>query len=177
MSVAVRYYGGVGPVELEILVADQWRTLRDIRLRALKDSPAAYISEYEVEAARGEENWRDDFALSQWVVARRGERIIGLVRSLQVEGRPADERHLESVWVDPRDRRTGVLRTILRHLTEVEPEVRDWRVWVLDTNAVARNVYDRLGFSPTGESQPLTDGSGRSEIRLGARSERVGRSE
>ena len=28
-------------MELEILVADQWRTLRDIRLRALKDSPAA----------------------------------------------------------------------------------------------------------------------------------------
>jgi predicted GNAT family acetyltransferase len=85
---------------------------------------------------------------------------------VRVAGRPAYERHIESVWVDPRYRRTGVLRAVLAELWAVDPEVTDWRVWVLDTNAVARQVYDRLGFTPTGESQLLEDGSGRREIRL-----------
>ena len=153
-------------MELGVLGADEWQILRDVRLRALKDSPGAYFSDYEVEASWTEASWRSSFGQSQWIVARDREQVIGVARSVRVDGRPADERHVESVWVDPNARRTGVLRAILRHATEVEPEVTDWLVWVVDDNVQALSVYDHLGFRLTGERQPLVDGSGRTEIRL-----------
>jgi ribosomal protein S18 acetylase RimI-like enzyme len=153
-------------LELALLGADDWPLAREVRLRALKDSPTAYLADYEIEVTVGEDGWRERFTRMHWVVARDAERVIGMASSVRVPGRPADERHVESVWVDPRYRRTGVLRALLGQLAAEEPAVNEWRVWVLDTNTVAFQVYDRLGFSPTGERQLLSDGSGRREIRL-----------
>jgi ribosomal protein S18 acetylase RimI-like enzyme len=153
-------------LELALLGADDWPLAREVRLRALKDSPTAYLADYEIEVTVGEDGWRERFTRMHWVVARDAERVIGMASSVRVPGRPADERHVESVWVDPRYRRTGVLRALLGQLAAEEPAVSEWRVWVLDTNTVAFEVYDRLGFSPTGERQLLSDGSGRREIRL-----------
>jgi ribosomal protein S18 acetylase RimI-like enzyme len=158
-------------VKIKVLDADEWQILRDVRLRALKDSPAAYLADYEEEASWLEANWRHRFVDSQWVVAQEGDRIVGLARTVRVEDRPPDERHIESVWVDPRDRRTGVLRAMLHYLIEREPAVRDWLVWVVDDNAQALEVYDRLDFRPTGEHQPLADGTRRSELRFRFRTE------
>ncbi|GAA2821452.1 GNAT family N-acetyltransferase [Kribbella solani] len=149
-----------------MLGSDDWPIAREVRLRALKDSPSAYLSVYEDEVAVGEEGWRERFTRMRWVVARHESRIVGLASSVQVADRPQYERHIESVWVDPRHRRTGVLREILAYLAAIDPGVTEWRVWVLDTNTLAQQVYDRLGFCPTGERQPLADGSGRREIRL-----------
>jgi len=153
-------------LNVEALAVDDWEILRDVRLRALKDSPAAYISTYEEVASWTESQWRDCFATAVWVVPRIGRRIIGVACSLRDDERPANERYLESVWVERGHRRTGVLRAILRYLAELEPDVEDWFLWVLDGNAEARAVYERLGFEPTGESQPLADASGRAEVRF-----------
>jgi GNAT superfamily N-acetyltransferase len=166
-------YSGETPAEgrpglkVEMLTPTEWKTLRDVRLRALKDSPTAFDSSYEIEASWGEAHWRRRFEDARWVVARRGRRIVGLARSVRVQGRPPQERHLESVWVEPGHRGTGVTRALLRSLTEHDPSVREWRVWVLDTNPEARLVYERLGFVATGERQVLPDASGRGEYRLG----------
>ena len=148
-----------------MLDADDWSIAREVRLRALKDSPSAYLADYEDEVTVGEDGWRERFTRMRWVVARDKGRIIGMARR-PFDPRKLDWRHIESVWVDRRYRRNGVLRAILGQLAADEPTVSEWRVWVLDTNAIARQVYDRLGFSPTGERQLLADGSGRREIRL-----------
>jgi predicted GNAT family acetyltransferase len=153
-------------LDVEVLVADDWETLRDVRLRALKDSPTAYISTYEEVASWTEERWRGAFATAVWVVIRSGRRIVGVASSLRAAQGLATERYIESVWVEPGHRRSGILREILRYLAELEPVVEDWFLWVLDGNADARAVYERLGFAPTGESQPLADASGRKEVQF-----------
>ncbi|WP_427886272.1 N-acetyltransferase family protein [Kribbella sp. GL6] len=153
-------------MELAMLGADDWPIAREVRLRALKDSPSAYLADYEDEVTVGEDGWRERFTRMHWVVARDTARVVGMASSVRVPGRPPYERHIEAVWVDPRYRRNGVLRAILAQLATAEPAVTEWRVWVLDTNTVARHVYDHLGFTPTGERQLLSDGSGRREIRL-----------
>ena len=98
-----------------------------------------------MEAARGEANWRADSR--PVAVGRPPERarIVGLARSLRVEGRPTDERHLESIWVEPRHRRTGVMRAILRYLAETGagcPGLAASGSWTRNTDAHA--VYERL---------------------------------
>jgi len=153
-------------MNIEVLTADDWRTLRRVRLRALADSPRAFISDYDIERSWTESRWRHSFIDALWVVTVARRRTVGVARAVGAPERPSDERHLESVWVDPRHRRTGVFRTLVRYLVEREPDVRDWLVWVLDDNASARAVYERLGFEPTGERQALPDDSGRIEERL-----------
>jgi ribosomal protein S18 acetylase RimI-like enzyme len=39
-------------------------------------------------------------------------------------------------------------------------------LWVADHNDAARRLYERLGFRPTGESQPLPSNPARSESRM-----------
>jgi ribosomal protein S18 acetylase RimI-like enzyme len=58
------------------------------------------------------------------------------------------------------------MRAMLAFLTEEEPTVQDWLVWVIDSNTSARAVYEKLGFEPIGERQPLPDNSGRREEHL-----------
>ena len=43
--------------------------LRETWLRALRESSTAFVSDYEDEAARTEEHWRDSLETSTWVVA------------------------------------------------------------------------------------------------------------
>ncbi|MFI5732351.1 GNAT family N-acetyltransferase [Kribbella sp. NPDC051587] len=162
-------------MELRLLAADEWQQLREVRLLALKDSPTAFLADYDREEALEEQDWRLRFVGSQWFTAWKDNRIIGLARVLTVDDRPADERHIESVWVDPEYRQMGVLRNLLRYVVEQAPAVNDWMLWVLDDNDQALEVYKRLGFSEIDDRQALTDGSGRDEIHLRYRSRRRSR--
>lgn len=151
-------------MDVEVLGGDDWRIVRDVRLRALEDSPAAFLAK--AETSWGEAEWRAVALEGAWIVARSEDQVIGVVRSVRVDDRPTDERHLESVWVDPLHRRRGVLRAILRNLAESEPDVRTWMVWVLDGNDEAYAAYERMGFESTGEIQPLPNAPRRVEERL-----------
>lgn len=151
-------------MDVEVLAGDDWEILQDVRLRALEDSPAAFLST--AETSWGEAEWRALAVEDAWIVARSGDQVIGVVRSVRVDDRPTNERHLESVWVDPLHRKKGVLRAILRYLAELEPEVRTWMAWVLDGNDEARAAYERLGFETTGMRQLLAGTPRRIEERL-----------
>lgn len=104
---------------------------------------------------------------SMWVVARNGDDVVGLARSVRVADGPTSERHDESVWVARRHRRSGITRALVQQLAELERRggVTEFRVWVLEGNDSARRAYERLGFESTGEVKQL-DGSGRVEERL-----------
>lgn len=157
-------------MELRLLAADEWQQLRKVRLLALKDSPTAFLANYDEEVELSEQAWRQRFVASQWLTAWNDDRIIGLARVLTVDDRPADERHIESVWVDPLHREKGVLRNLLHHVVARESTVNDWMLWVLEDNEQALEAYKRLGFSEIDDRQALTDGSGRDEIRFRYRS-------
>jgi len=53
-------------VELD---ADEWMRLRDIRLKALIDSPHAFGGTYEKESLLDEQQWRLDFAKQTHIIA------------------------------------------------------------------------------------------------------------
>ena len=151
-------------MDVEVIAGDDWKILQEVRLRALEDSPAAFLAK--AETSWSEAEWRALAVKDVWIIARSGDQVIGVLRSVRVDDRPTDERHLESVWVAPLHRKQGVLRAILRYLAELEPDVRTWMAWVLDGNDGARAAYERLGFETTGERQPLTDAPRRVEERL-----------
>ena len=137
--------------------ADDWRLVRDLRLRALADSPRSFGSSLERELTFGEEDWIGLVCRGRWFRATSDGASIGIAAGLRGEGLATDEAHLISFWVDPASRGTGVAAQLLE-------AVLDWArssgtsrltLWVADESPAARRFYLRMGFLPTGQRQPL----------------------
>ena len=143
-----------------------WQEYRDVRLRALADSPAAFGSNLQRERAFDDAVWRERAGSGRTLLARLRGAPVGLVTTIEEEGRP-DERQIVSMWVDPAVRRSGVGRAlVLAALRAVRAQgVRRATFFVADGNEAAARFYERLGFTSTGERQPLPSDPGRGEER------------
>jgi GNAT superfamily N-acetyltransferase len=82
-----------------------------------------------------------------------------------VEGGTA---HLVSMYVRPAGRGSGVAAALV-------DAAADWArargypalfLWVTESNAAARRLYERCGFTPTGDRQPLPSNPAVPEIRM-----------
>jgi ribosomal protein S18 acetylase RimI-like enzyme len=145
--------------EVRVLGGDDWALLRDIRLRALRDSPSAFGSTYEREVGFGEADWRRrlEDAASVNVLAELGGRPVGMAGGFpDLPGLL----HVVAMWVEPDARGRGVGHALLR---AVEDRARErglgLHLDVNTANAAARRSYERFGFRTTGETRPLREGS------------------
>jgi ribosomal protein S18 acetylase RimI-like enzyme len=150
--------------------AADWEALRQLRLRALADAPDAFASTLEAEVAFPDEVWRqraEGDPGSVTFIAREGGVDVGLVR-VSAEPDIPGRMHLVSMWVDPGHRRQGVARALVAQGVRwaAERGGRELSLWVADHNTAARRLYERLGFRPTAERQPLPSNPARSESRL-----------
>jgi ribosomal protein S18 acetylase RimI-like enzyme len=151
--------------------ADEWRELKEIRLRALADAPEAFGTTLAEALAQTDDYWQQraiSSALadsSYLVVATEGERWLRLAGGIFDDAK-FGLAQLISVWVDPNVRRAGLA-------TKLVETVADWarargattmHLWVTETNDPARKLYRRLGFDETGESEPVRPGSSLQEI-------------
>lgn len=137
---------------------NEWRLLREVRLRALADAPHAFGSSVAEEVDRPDQWWVDSTTKLAWFVATGPDEddVVGLVGSLPDEEDPGT-RVVISMWVAPGVRRLGVGQDLLR---TVECEARAEGVGslvlrVADGNDDARRFYERQGFVPTGDREPL----------------------
>jgi GNAT superfamily N-acetyltransferase len=161
-----------------------WQLLRDVRLAALREAPYAFGSTYAREAAFGQEQWLDRlnsrsvtfFAYRQASSADKGkgeERVAsadggepaGLAGVYEEEDGTAE---VVSMWVRPAARGLGVGQALVE-------SAADWAkarahetlyLWVTESNSTARTLYERCGFTPTGERQPLPSDPSLDEIRM-----------
>jgi ribosomal protein S18 acetylase RimI-like enzyme len=159
-------------MEVREIHAADWEALRRLRLRALADAPRAFASTLEAELAFPDDVWRrraGDDPGSATFIASDGGVDIGLAR-IFAEPDPPGRTHLVAMWVDPGHRRRGVARTLIDRAVRWATEHRADEVilWVADQNAAARRLYERIGFRPTGERQPLPSdpAQGESLMRL-----------
>ena len=139
-------------------VAGDWRALRDIRLAALRDAPEAFGSTYEQQVTFGEADWQRRIARGGTFLAYLPEvsasEPVGLAGGYQ-EGPGLVE--LVSMYVRPRARGRGVGEALLASVIEWAGarDAASVHLWVTETNRPARLLYERCGFTLTGERQPL----------------------
>jgi ribosomal protein S18 acetylase RimI-like enzyme len=150
--------------------AGDWEALRQLRLRALADAPDAFASTLEEEVAFPDEVWRrraEGGPESANFIAREGGVDVGLAAVFAEPDVPG-RMHLVSMWVDPRYRRRGVARALVDQAVRwaAERRAREVILGVADQNTAARRLYERLGFRPTGERQPLPSNPARTESLL-----------
>jgi ribosomal protein S18 acetylase RimI-like enzyme len=148
------------------LRADEWRAYRDLRLRALADSPNAFGSTLAVEQTKPDEYWAarlSSAASSPWqlpLVAEAGSDLVGLVWGWIDPSMP-ETAHVFQMWVDPQTRGMGCGSTLLDALLawarDAKVSAVVLRVTCGDTPAL--RLYARAGFTSVGDPQPLRPGS------------------
>jgi ribosomal protein S18 acetylase RimI-like enzyme len=146
--------------------ADEWRVYRDLRLRALADSPDAFGSTLAHEAGRPDEEWSRRLATgadSRWslpLVAGVGGEPIGLAWG-RIEPSDPDVATLYQMWVAPTHRGSGAGRMLLDAVI-AWATARNASYLVLAVtcgDTPARRLYERAGFQAVGAPKPLRPGS------------------
>ena len=153
-----------------LLDAQDWSTWRDIRLRALAESPSAFGSTYHRELAFTEDIWRSRLEDPDQVavLAIDGSAPAGLPVGMAA-GYPDEPGllHVVAMWVDPKARGQRVAHLLLTALDEwAATHHRGLHLDVNITNRAARRSYERFGFVGTGETRPLREGSPESVERM-----------
>lgn len=146
--------------------ADEWPTYRELRLRALADSPDAFGSTLERESAFTDNEWRN--RLADGVSAPDAIPLVALVDDTpaglawaRVADDDAEVAHLYQVWVAPEHRGLGIGRLLIERAIAWARE-SGLRVLLLDVtagNSAAVQLYRQLGFVDAGDTQPLREGS------------------
>ena len=150
---------------------DEADVLREIRLRALADAPSAFASTHEREAAYDDAVWDDRARASAagdaaaTFLAVDGDQRVGMVTGIPTAGGVVE---LVGMWTAPEVRRRGVGVRLVDAIVGWAGEVGAERVelWVTIGNEPAQRLYERLGFEPTGDHQPLPSDPCRDELRM-----------
>lgn len=153
---------------VEVLTENEGPRLREIRLAALQDYPSAFLSSYQDEAAYSERRWAHEVVRGEWHIMLAGDKEVGLVGVTREDGMSSQQCYLESLWVAPGFRRSGVGSVFLRAVLERLRRNGVHTVWlyILDGNDGAMRFYRRFGFRSTNERYPLPDHPAGSEERM-----------
>jgi len=146
----------------------EWDLLRDLRLRALLDSPESFGSTYEREATmRKKTNWlfwisgESGVSTSQTFVAEQSKELVGMATGVDFETQPGLV-NLFGMWVHPAMRSMGVGRRLTDAVVEWASARDAERVLlrVTETNAAAIHLYTSAGFRlMLDDREPLRHGS------------------
>ena len=133
---------------------------KDVRLRALLDTPSAFSSTYAAEAQLTDADWIR--RTSQWsgnrsitYLALDSGKPCGLVSGFFDKG-DALLAHLASMWVAPTHRRLGIGRELVNAIIDWgrAQGARALQLIVTSNNDAAIEFYERLGFTMTGKIGP-----------------------
>lgn len=164
---------------------DDWASSRDLRIRAVTDTPIAYLETLDEVLAVDEAGWRErvarnvhDGATQVVAVDEDGTWIGGAVCFLSEgepgylpDARPGPTRaNLVGVFVDPGWRGdAGVLDALLGEITRWlrdEKHLGELYLHVGEPNVRARRSYEKRGFRATGRVVEVPQQPGVGEVEL-----------
>lgn len=167
-------------IDVVTLPVERWKDYRSLRLRALKEDPAAFSSSYATAESQPDAFWQTRLRTAlegrdQWLLfAREGDKLVGMIGAFIPEG-SLDTAVVVSVYVPGEERRKGVSSRLMQAILETlasQPGLRLARLGVNVTQVAAINLYRKFGFeeisrepSVTGEGQPVDQIEMQRELR------------
>jgi ribosomal protein S18 acetylase RimI-like enzyme len=139
--------------------ADDADLMRELRLRALRDAPLAFGSNYERELAFDRAVWEERVRANAdgresvgFVLEPAGGMAVGRIHDDE-----ADVAQLYGMWVAPEARRGGAGRALVDAVIAwaIDRGARRLITQVTEGNDAALRLYERAGFADTGEREPL----------------------
>ena len=146
-------------VTIRTAVPDDWRLVRDVRLRALADAPDAFGITLAESETYPEEAWRSRLASSSPTLLALDEgRPVAMGGGFLLP--QSDAAMVWGMWTEPAARGRGLGHRILEAVVAWALHAgRTPYLHVTEGNEIARAVYVAFGFEPTGEWTPLREGS------------------
>ncbi|HEY9223433.1 MAG TPA: GNAT family N-acetyltransferase [Variovorax sp.] len=153
-------------MSLRRLESHESSLLRELRLRALQDSPNSFRDTYSDMVARPSSYW-DDFTRSvtqadqnAMFLAFEGGKPVGSAFAL-VDRAQIRTGRAGGIWVDPRWRRHGIGEALLLEVVNWarEREFERLKLWCVVDAIGPSSLYCKVGFKETGNQQPLSEGS------------------
>jgi GNAT superfamily N-acetyltransferase len=152
--------------EIRAFAPHEWSIYKDLRLRALADSPDAFVRTLAEEQHRSDAEWSSRLASGSdphWdlpLLAVVNRKPIGLAWG-RIERSNPDVANLYQMWVAPTHRRLGAGRMLLETVIAWARarNVSYLELGVTCGDSPAARLYARAGFDPVGEPEPLRPGS------------------
>jgi ribosomal protein S18 acetylase RimI-like enzyme len=150
-------------VEVELITPQRAMIFKDVRLRALQDSPTAFSSRFERESKLSDSDWIN--RAKQWTspdavgyLAIDGGKACGIAAGM-IDKDDAARAHLLSMWVAQTHRRAGVGRSLVEAVLEWARtmNVRTMHLLVTSNNSGAIEFYRQLGFALTNWTEPYVN--------------------
>ncbi len=138
----------------------QAKSLRDAVQEAVRTSPDSFLKTLEDVEVKGLDYWRHEIQSSTWVLAERNGKVVGVAACKppekgKDEESEEDSRYIESVWIDPALRRQRLGKRLICYLMAAEfrknLNIRQFLLWVFETNSPAISLYERMEFVQTGD--------------------------
>lgn len=132
----------------------EWRTVREVRLRALADSPASFGSSLKREVAFSDDLWIDRLcALTNATFLCAADQVVSGIVTMVRDEAVTQLGWLVGMWVAPSARSKGAADELVASvLTWAELQrMAVVRLHVTAGNARAERLYVRHGFARTGE--------------------------
>jgi len=132
--------------------------LHDAMREAVRTSPDSFLKTVEDIDAESLDYWIDEIRSSTWVVAQRGDEVVGVVAAKRPDPDHDDEdqetsRYIESVWIAPDLRGHRLGKRLIKCLLEAEyrksKHIKQVLLWVFTTNSAAIKLYRNMGFVRT----------------------------
>jgi ribosomal protein S18 acetylase RimI-like enzyme len=144
----------------------EWLKYRDLRLRALAESPDAFGSTLAQEQGLPDAAWSTRLTSAATssselpLLAEIGAKPVGLAWA-RVDSSEPELVHLYQMWVDPTARGAGIGRMLLDAAITwaTGASARFLRLSVACGNSPAARLYARSGFTPVGNLEPIRPGS------------------
>lgn len=144
----------------------EWRIYRGLRLRALADSPDAFVTTLAQAQRRPDEQWKAQLAAGagsgseRALIAEADGAPAGLVW-VRIDASEPETAHLYQMWVAPAFRRLGAGRMLLELAISWARSAgaRYVALAVSCGDTPATRLYARASFEPAGKPEPLRPGS------------------
>jgi ribosomal protein S18 acetylase RimI-like enzyme len=147
-------------ITIEPITVQNVAVFREVRLRALRDTPSAFGSTYETESQFPDEEW--NARAVRWsgetgvgFLAMDGNVACGIGGSFLI---PSDPRRAQliSMWTAPTHRRHGVGRLLVEAVMAWARArgAQTLLLMVTSVNESAMQFYEHLGFRRTGRIEP-----------------------
>lgn len=144
---------------------DDWPLVREVRLRALADSPTAFGAVLDQARALPDADWRRRLTYGVTVVGVDDDTGRGVAMGGAFAPPESDSLSLWGMWTDPATRGQGLGGRLLDDLLawcrdagpDAGPDIGrgDVRLHVTEDNPGARRLYTSRGFVPTGAWERL----------------------
>jgi ribosomal protein S18 acetylase RimI-like enzyme len=157
---------------IKSITSASWVSLKEVRLRALADTPLAFGSTFEQESQLTDADWQERAA--KWTSERSasylawdGNHACGIAAGFLDLDNPATA-HLISMWVAPTHRRQAVGRLLVNGVIDWARlrQVVALKLMVTSSNDDALRFYQNMGFVKTGRLEPYPNDAALVEFEM-----------